>query len=149
MNLFLLALGAVYLYLTYQLPSRNIAGDPGIKVMPYALGILTFALAAYHVVRDGFKQAKSIPWRLVANVGIVSLIMLAYVGLMNPLGFEVSTILFLMAVAAFFGRTSGVKDWVVVGVFSIVTTIAISLLFGSFFNVNLPDGSWLSSGKGW
>lgn len=149
MNLFLLGLGAVYLYLTYQLPSRSIAGDPGIKVVPYVIGVLTFALAAYHVARDGFKQSKSIPWRLVANVGIVSLVMLAYVGLMNLLGFEVSTILFLMAVAGFFGRSSTVKEWLIVGLFSVVTTVAISLLFGSVFNVNLPDGSWLSSGKGW
>ena len=149
MNLFLLALGAGYLYLTYQLPTRNIAGDPGIKVMPYAYGILIVALAAFHVVRDGFKQSKSIPWRQVANVGIVSLIMLAYVGLMSLLGFEISTTLFLIAVAAFFRRPSGVKDWIVIGVFAVVTTVAISLLFGGLFNVNLPDGSWLSRGKGW
>lgn len=144
MNLFFLAIGIVYLYLTYQLPSRSIAGDPGIAVMPYAFGVLTVVLAAYHVVREGFKQSKSIPWRQVVNVGIISLIMLAYVGLMNPLGFEVATTLFLIAAAAFFQRPDGIRDWIVIGVFAVVTTVAISLLFGGLFNVNLPDASWLS-----
>lgn len=149
MNLLFLGIGIVYLYLTYQLPTRRIAGDPGISIMPYAYGILAVALAAYHVVRDGLKSAKSVQWRQVAHVGVISLVMLVYVGLMRPLGFEVSTALFLIAVAALFRRPSGVRDWVVIGVFAVVTTVVISLLFGGVFNVNLPKAEWLSGGRGW
>lgn len=149
MNLFFVAIGVLYLYLTSQLPTRNIAGDPGIKVMPYALGVLTVVLAAYHVFRDGVKPRQAIPWRQVGHVAIVSLVMLVYLGLMNPLGFELSTTLFLIASAALFHRPSGVRDWLGIAVFAVLTTAFISLLFGGVFNVNLPDAQWLSRGKGW
>ena len=139
----------MYLYLTYQLPTRNIAGDPGIKVMPYAYGILTSPWRPITSCGTGLSSrsrslgARSPTW------GSSLLIMLAYVGLMSPSGLRSRRPSFSSRSAAFFRRPSGVKDWIVIGVFAVVTTVAISLLFGGLFNVNLPDGSWLSRGKGW
>lgn len=148
MNWFLLALGAGYLYLTYQLPGRRIAGDPGIKLMPYVIGVLTVAFSLYHIARDRGTKGEPLSWRSIRGAVVASLIMLAYVGLMNPLGFELSTALFLTAATALFRRPGNARAWGGIVVFAIATTAAISLLFGEVFNVNLPDGQWLAALRG-
>ncbi|MBO2521196.1 MAG: tripartite tricarboxylate transporter TctB family protein [Clostridia bacterium] len=148
MNWFLLALGAGYLYLTYQLPSRSISGDPGVKLMPYVIGVLTVAFTAYHTVQDLRKSRPPVRWRSVGAVAAASLIMLAYVGLMNPLGFELATGLFLIATAAFFKPPDSARAWAVIILFAVLATAAVSLLFGTVFNVNLPEARWLQALRG-
>lgn len=75
-------------------------------------------------------------WRLVAFTVLLAII---YSGVMEWLGFIVSTFFFIMSLAYLYKM----KTWWKVGLFSLSVTLATYLVFARFLLVQLPMGFFL------
>lgn len=62
----------------------------------------------------------------------------AYVALLNPLGFLLSSILFVVAVSVVFRPTTSARGLIGIGASALCTPLAIWLVFGQLFDITLP-----------
>jgi hypothetical protein len=107
------------------------------------LGI-TAVLAAALVVFDflGKKQARKTESINYALVLAVFAIFGLYVGALPFVGFRLSTFVFVAALQAVLDFPRSKKDWIVVAVTALVTTVVTYAVFEHFLHVLLPRGRW-------
>jgi putative tricarboxylic transport membrane protein len=136
------AAAACYLYLAWQLPvpRYTVASTPGF--LPLVLGTLMLALCAALLgkallARDA--QADTVvafsPIGLAKIAGVL-LALVGYVLLLEPLGFLLSSFLFLVAVTPLFGR---LPWWMWLGVPAAVA-VAAHIGFVVMLRLRLPPG---------
>ncbi len=141
----ILVLAGVYFWATSQIPTLEI-GDPlGPKAFPRLLGGGLLVCAAM-LLAEMLKERKSEPkaaapeeaedtstYKIVAGVVVATGI---YFALFEPLGYAVSTSLFLLAMTYYFNKG---KLWT-----NVLTSVLYSFIsyymFSSLLGVNLPRG---------
>ena len=140
----MLVLAGIYFWATSQIPTLEI-GDPlGPKAFPRLLGV-GLLIAAAMLLAEMLKARKSEPtaeskephdtstYKIVAGVVVATAI---YFALFEPLGYALSTSLFLLAMTHYFNKG---KLW---------TNVLTSILYGfisyytftKLLGVNLPSG---------
>jgi putative tricarboxylic transport membrane protein len=138
-------LGLMYLYATSQISSLQIGGDKtGPKAFPILLGIL-FILSALlllveiirekgqaHEKKEDPKEQK----RSLFLAGATVFLTLIYIMVFEPLGFLLSSTLYLFVLMSYFNR----NKWWTNAIVSVMFPIAIYILFAKVLGVTLAKG---------
>jgi putative tricarboxylic transport membrane protein len=138
----ILVLAGVYFWATQQIPSLEI-GDPlGPKAFPRLLGIgLLFTAAllavemwkARHEKRPPANAQKKVEFLVVAGVAVWTAL---YFILFEPLGFLITTAIFLLGLTNYFNR----GKWIANCVTSILFSVGVYFMFTKVLGVNLARG---------
>jgi len=142
-NIFL-ALGIVfYLFHALQLPSTDnpadVLGANGFPIIIGILALIVLAMISIKAAKDKHKiHIPMFEWHTVdGRMLIINVFLLAaYVGLLDVLGYAVSTLLYLIACP----MSIGYRKWGRLTVFSVATTTVLVASFGILFYVPLPRG---------
>ena len=135
---------AVYLYATTLIPSLEI-GDPlGPKAFPRLLGIFLL-VAAGLLFLEMWKDRKANvpspaggeqgPWRQVGMIAVITVWTGIYYAAFEPLGYVVSTAIYLLALMAWFNRGKWVAN-----VLTAILFAGLSCWMFVALDVNLPKG---------
>ncbi len=151
-GLFLILLGAGIVYFAKDIRVFSFGNnDPGPKAVPLGTGVILFVGGVLQIVvafaREGLldrlrtkskSEKQSVTKLKPATARILWMLgtMVAYVFLLNTIGFAASTSLFLVATLKLFG-----SGWKEAGMTTIVIVAFVYLLFEVVFKVSLPTGS--------
>ena len=137
-------IGVVYGWQALRLPHASFGTKTGHIIYPVILGSLMILLGLGLVLKEllakGPKDPKSIPkfGKLTQHgreIGIAILASLGYALIFEPLGYIISTILYLLAVLFLVnGRAKPVRSILVAVLFS----IGVYVLFAVFLGIQLP-----------
>jgi putative tricarboxylic transport membrane protein len=135
MAIALALLGAFVILQASQLKLTTLGGGPGPGVFPMALGALLLGLGALLTPSTLRERTKfgHIP-RLVG----LTLVLIVYAILLDPLGFVITTALAMAVLLAAF-TTNRRWLWAIIGVVGSVISYA---LFSSILHVQLPADPW-------
>lgn len=140
----LIGLGVLfYLAQAIQLPSTDnpadVLGAGGFPIVVGIIALIGLAMITIHTIKEKRKvdipmlNLRSIDGRMVfINV----LVLAAYVGLLDVIGFVLSTLIYLVVAPL----SMGYRKPVLLAVFSGVTTAVMTVVFGMVFYVPLPRG---------
>lgn len=140
----LLALAVIlYLVAAGQLPesgdSLDTLGASGFPLMIGVAALLVMAGLTARLLRQGnaagsgLRETPLPDTRLMlVNVGMLA----GYILLLNVLGFAVSTLLYLFIAPTTFGYS----NWQRLGMYALIGSIALVVVFGTVFFVPLPRG---------
>jgi putative tricarboxylic transport membrane protein len=115
--------------------------DPGAGFLPFLSGIVLGGLALTHFLQSSLRKSKAnrgsvaVPerWR---DLLVVYASLLAYVFLLEPLGFLIATFLLLLVLF----RTAESRPWGFILGASAVTSLITFLVFDVFLKCQLPRG---------
>ena len=140
----LIALGVIF-YLTQalQLPTTDnpadVLGAGGFPIVIGIIALIGLAMITLHTIKEKKKvdipmlNLRSIDGRMVfINV----LLLAAYVGLLDVIGFVLATFAYVLVAPL----SMGYRKPLVLAVFASVTTTAMVVIFGIVFYVPLPRG---------
>ena len=136
----ILVLAGIYFWATTQIPTLEI-GDPlGPKAFPRLLGIallISAAMLLAEMLKEN-KARKSEPhdtstYKIVAGVVVATAIFFA---LFEPLGYAISTSLFLLVMTSYFNKG---KRWTNI-LTAVIYGFASYYIFTKLLGVNLPSG---------
>ena len=142
-GLAVLAASLVLFALTLEL-KQNPLVPIGPGFYPRIVLGITAVLAAALVVFD-FLGAKQVRKKEVINYGLVLAVFAIfglYVGALPFVGFRLSTFAFVAALQTALDFPRNKKDWIVVAVTALVTTLATYIVFEHYLHVLLPRGRW-------
>ncbi len=139
----ILVLTGVYFWATSQIPTLEI-GDPlGPKAFPRLLGagmLISAAMLLAEILKARKSEPEAAPeaqgpstYKVVAGVVVVTGI---YFALFEPLGYAVSTTLFLLTMTTYFNKGKWWTNVLTAVLYSFVSYYMFSALLG----VNLPRG---------
>lgn len=139
----LLALTAVYGYLTSGLPDRLVPNVPGPSFFPtliaVSLGVLSLALLGKGIIvgrREGLSLAGlSLPFKAILVLAWFGL----FVASLPWAGFIIGGVPFFAGMILFYGERR--PHWVVLG--AITIPISLFYLFREAFQIMLPTGLWV------
>jgi putative tricarboxylic transport membrane protein len=123
----------------------KVEGQVGARMFPVILagllGILSVLLLARSVsrigrLRDTESESRGIDRRSLRRIAVTVLAVAVYVGLVSWLGFILTSVLFLGAIAVYFGER---RILAVVG-YSVLGVVVVYLLFSVVARVPFPDG---------
>jgi putative tricarboxylic transport membrane protein len=129
------------LVLTEGLSVRGDLSPQGPRFFPTALGVLWLVLGVCYLVgrlRVVVGRAEDESTERLAHVkrlGVLAVLLVAYVYVLYPLGYVLSTALFFVGAAAALGSTHHRRD-VVVGV---LLSVAVYFLFSRLLGISLPS----------
>jgi putative tricarboxylic transport membrane protein len=139
-----LVLAVVYFYATAQIPSLEI-GDPlGPKAFPRLLGILLLVAVVmlfFETLKKGADKTSILKLRRedrrhLALIGCATLWTGLYFGLFEPVGYLVSTAVYLFTLMAVFNR----NKWTANALTAVLFTLGSYILFVKILGVSLPAG---------
>lgn len=140
----LIGLGVLfYLAQAVQLPATDnpadVLGAGGFPIIIGIVALIGLAMVTIRVVKE--KHTVDIPMLNLRSVDgrmvfINVLVLAAYVGLLDVIGFILATLLYLVAAPL----SMGYRKPLVLAVFSSVTTAVMVAVFGMVFYVPLPRG---------
>jgi putative tricarboxylic transport membrane protein len=140
-----LILAGIYFYATEQLPSLEI-GDPlGPKAFPRLLGILlliTALILLFEIIRGRKVVVSDAPSRGPSTFGSmmvvagVSVWTFCYFLVFERLGFVIATIIYLIALMAYFHK----NKWTSNVLTSVLFSVGAYLMFTKLLGVNLARG---------
>ncbi len=138
----MLAFALAYLVGAFTIPESSF-GDVAVgpKAVPVAIGIALGAAAIALVVR-GLRGTVEVPSEDDAppqdlrKLAVVATLLLGYILVFVPLGYALSTFLFVMGATTYLDRGHWVRNLVYAGVFSAV----VYSIFVFVFGVQLPAG---------
>lgn len=140
----LIGLGVLfYLAQAIQLPTTDnpadVLGAGGFPIIIGIIALIGLAMITIHTIKEKRKvdipmlNLRSIDGRMVfINV----LLLGAYVGLLDVIGFVLATLIYLVVAPL----SMGYRKPVVLAIFSSVTTVVMTVVFGMVFYVPLPRG---------
>ncbi|MCR4425930.1 MAG: tripartite tricarboxylate transporter TctB family protein [Firmicutes bacterium] len=142
-----IVLGTTYLYLTFRLPDVSI-GDPiGPKLFPMLVGagaVFCGTLLTLHVIRAnrtgrGDRMAVDLTSKkgLYGKIGLTILAGVIYSFLLDPVGYLISTFVFMTALMCLVNTLRRAAENVIIALGFSVTTY---LVFARLFQVSLPRG---------
>lgn len=148
-GVFFMALSAAVIVMALMLPKSKVM-DIGPDFMPLCIGSVTFVLAAlltFFSVRDFKSRAASLTREALPDCDykrvLQSIILvLIYVFVLQPVGFIISTLIFLMLQMLVLSpdEERGGKDIVKLAVINVVFTMVVFFLFRYGFKIVLPAG---------
>lgn len=148
-GIFFMVLSAIMIVMAQMLPKSKVM-DIGPDFMPMVIGVVTFVLAALLLFLSvkNFKvnvkeiDAASIPdcdyKRVLASI----LLVLVYVFMLQPVGFIVCTLVFLLLQMLVLSPDDerGKKDIIKLAVIDVIFTLVVFFLFRYGFKIVLPAG---------
>lgn len=139
-SIVLLVIATVYLLLAYQLPSypyTNVDADVIPKVLGWLLVILSiFLFISRDSETEEQKDSRKIPKKEIGILIAVGGFILAYILLLEVIGFVLVTALFIFFCTWFLGY----KKFVTNGIVSILFPVGLYLMFTELLNISLPSG---------
>ena len=138
---FLLGLAVCLGSLQYKMGSP---ASPGTGFMPFLTGAAICFFSGAGLIHATLRRREGEVWTSPLqgvrwkNALVILTSMLAYALLMVPLGFFLTTTLFI----AFLLRAITPQRWSVVAVCSLLTAVASYLLFEVWLQAQLPKGPW-------
>ena len=140
----LIGLGVLfYLVQAIQLPTTDnpadVLGAGGFPIVIGIIALIGLAMITIHTIKE--KRKVDIPMLNLRSVDgrmvfINVLVLAAYVGLLDVIGFVLATLIYLVAAPL----SMGYRKPAVLAVFSIATTAVMTVVFGMVFYVPLPRG---------
>jgi putative tricarboxylic transport membrane protein len=137
-----------YLVAAFAIPESSFENTPvGPKAVPIAIGV-ALGVASLALAIRGFLKGRSArdaapgapgedaPPQDLRKLGVVALILLAYILIFVPLGYAISTFLFMLAATMYLDRERWVRNLIYAVVFSAV----VYSIFVYVFGVQLPAG---------
>lgn len=130
------------LVLVEGLSVRGDLGPQGPRFFPTALGVLWLVLGVCYLVSrlrtvlGGAVDESTERLAHVQRLAVLAVLLVAYVYVLYPLGYVLSTFLFFVGATAALGSTHHRRD-VVVGV---LLSVAVYLLFSRMLGISLPPG---------
>jgi putative tricarboxylic transport membrane protein len=141
--MFVFAVG--YLAAAFAIPESSFENTPvGPKAVPIAIGI-ALATASLALAIRGFVWGRSrrdaasgdeAPPQDLRKLGVVALLLLAYILIFVPLGYALSTFLFMLAATTYLDR----EHWIRNLVYAVVFSVVVYSIFVYVFGVQLPAG---------
>jgi putative tricarboxylic transport membrane protein len=133
--LFLLLMTAVYIAAALQIQPQFSEGLAGPRFMPLAVALLMFAALARVIWTDLVQEGKELDGALLQPFLIV-LVMILYVIAFTPLGYGLSTFLFVLALSHLFHFQEG--RLVMRILYAIAVTAVFYGMFALAFGIRLP-----------
>jgi putative tricarboxylic transport membrane protein len=141
--MFVFAVG--YLAAAFAIPESSFENTPvGPKAVPIAIGVV-LAAASFALAIRGFVWGRSrrdaasgeeAPPQDLRKLGVVALLLLGYILIFVPLGYALSTFLFMLAATTYLDR----EHWVRNLVYAVVFSVVVYSIFVYVFGVQLPAG---------
>lgn len=141
--MFVFAVG--YLAAAFAIPESSFENTPvGPKAVPIAIGVALAAASLALAIR-GFVWGRSrreaasgdeAPPQDLRKLGVVALMLLGYILIFVPLGYAISTFLFMLAVTTYLDR----EHWMRNLVYAVVFSVVVYSIFVYVFGVQLPAG---------
>ena len=141
LGIVMLAAGIVYLVLTSQLPRKQAIDAAFVPYLLGAilcvLGVLQLKAARSFVPKDTKKAAGNVDYPTVwKTVGLI----LAYIALMQFVGFPIMTVVYLVAQFTILTPADRKPNFLVYAVIAVLTSALVYLLFRYAFDMMLPVG---------
>lgn len=140
----LIGLGVLfYLVQAIQLPATDnpadVLGAGGFPIVIGVIALIGLVMITIHTIKE--KRKVDIPMLNLRSVDgrmvfINVLVLAAYVGLLDIIGFLLATLIYLVVAPL----SMGYRKPVALAVFSVVTTAVMVVVFGMVFYVPLPRG---------
>jgi putative tricarboxylic transport membrane protein len=134
-----------YLVAAFAIPESSFENTPvGPKAVPIAIGVALAAASLALAIR-GFVWGRSsrdaasgdeAPPQDLRKLGVVALMLLGYILIFVPLGYAMSTFLFMLAVTTYLDR----EHWMRNLVYAVVFSVVVYSIFVYVFGVQLPAG---------
>lgn len=153
-GVFLFVVALVYFILSFQVRLTNIDRLVGSRFFPQICGVLLMLFSILLIAGDFLKNralppapsgevsAPAGPKPVYRNTVLALLSFALYIVLMDLVGFTISTLAYLFSQMALLQGT-GRKKWLLYGMLSLCSTIAIYYLFNNVFLLMLPKGTLL------
>ena len=134
-----------YLVAAFAIPEPSFENAVvGPKAVPLAIGVALVAASLALAIR-GFVWGRSeqdaasgetAPPQDLRKLGVVALLLLGYILIFVPLGYALSTFLFMLAATTYLDR----EHWIRNLVYAIVFSVVVYSIFVYVFGVQLPAG---------
>lgn len=129
-------------YQAFELLGEDFNTDDA-KFFPYMIGVILLLLSILIILQGLIQKAKDqtiypegVDWGKVKDVGILLAISLAYIILLEPLGFFIITPIALIVCLWFFGM----RRWLSMIAIPILVTLFIFVCFEVLMSIQLPKG---------
>jgi putative tricarboxylic transport membrane protein len=142
---FMFVFAVAYLVAAFAIPEPSFENAVvGPKAVPLAIGIALVAASLALAIR-GFVWGRSErdptsdeagPPQDLRKLGVVALLLLAYILIFIPLGYALSTFLFMLSVTMYLDR----EHWVRNLLYAVVFSAVVYSIFVYVFGVQLPAG---------
>jgi putative tricarboxylic transport membrane protein len=142
------AFAVAYLVAAFAIPEPSFENAVvGPRVVPIAIGV-TLSVASLALAIRGFVKGRSVrdaapgapgedaPPQDLHKLGVVALLLLAYILIFVPLGYAISTFLFMLAVTMYLDS----EHWIRNLVYAVVFSVVVYSIFVYVFGVQLPAG---------
>ena len=142
-----MALGGIYLISTFNLPQQTMGDPTGPKAFPFIVAILLLFLGILVLVKE-FRTSKELKSMLsfqldaegkkvLIRIVITSIAGIIYGFLLDPLGYLISTAVFMLGLMFLINTFAKWKQNIMVSIsFSLVTYIG----FATLLHLSLPRG---------
>jgi hypothetical protein len=150
-GLICLAISLALLVLTLDLPpASQVSIGPAFypRITLWLLALLSAILIAFDVIAWRRRLAgpavvpTPAPARNYALVVITFILFGLYIALLPGLGFRISTVLFVAALQVALEWPRSLKQWALVVVVAVATSLVCFAVFEDYLSVLLPRGTW-------
>ena len=142
---FMFVFAVAYLVAAFAIPKPSFENAVvGPKAVPIAIGVALAATSLALAIR-GFLKGKSprdaasgddAPPQDLRKLGMIALLLLGYILIFVPLGYAISTFLFMLVVTTYLDR----EHWVRNLVYAVAFSVVVYSIFVYVFGVQLPAG---------
>jgi putative tricarboxylic transport membrane protein len=145
---FMFVFAVAYLAAAFTIPEPSFENTVvGPKAVPLAIGVVLAVASLALAIRGFFKGSserdagpgapgEDAPPQDLRKLGVVVLLLLAYILIFVPLGYAISTSLFMLSTTMYLDR----EHWVRNLVYAIVFSVVVYSIFVYVFGVQLPAG---------
>ena len=142
---FMFVFAVAYLVVAFTIPKPSFENAVvGPRAVPIAIGVALAAASLALAIR-GFVWGRSerdiasgdeTPPQDLRKLGVVALLLLGYILIFVPLGYAISTFLFMLAVTTYLAR----EHWMRNLIYALVFSAVVYSIFVYVFGVQLPAG---------
>jgi putative tricarboxylic transport membrane protein len=143
---FMFVFAVAYLVAASAIPKPSFENAVvGPRAVPIAIGVALAAASLALAIR-GFVWGRSerdiasgdeTPPQDLRKLGVVALLLLGYILIFVPLGYAISTFLFMLAVTTYLDR----EHWIRNLIYAVVFSVVVYSIFVYVFGVQLPAGA--------
>lgn len=142
-GLLALLLGGLYLAATFRVPVLEAGDETGPRAFPFLVAGLVIVSGAALLVKDARVRVRErLDWGFLSErtvwlrIALTIVAGVAYGLVLEPLGYLLSTFLFMVAVASFINVGRHLQNLVVSAAFAVVSFVA----FGIVLKLSVPRG---------
>jgi putative tricarboxylic transport membrane protein len=142
---FMFVFAVAYLMAAFAIPEPSFENAVvGPKAVPLAIGVALAATSLGLAIRGlvwgrserDVASGEAVPPQDLRKLGVVALLLLAYILIFIPIGYAISTFLFMLSVTMYLDR----EHWVRNLVYAVVFSAVVYSIFVYVFGVQLPAG---------